>query len=228
MSDTQSTISDIKLFIQRLKNELPEIFGQPAHSAQNTPTAGQILYRGDLYPARVHLTPDQPEGIEFDGQLFNVYIQTEQTSPSELLTQWLRNQAGEVLRQQTRQWADKMGVEYNQIFIKDQHTLWASCSSKKNINYSYRLLKMPEVIMNYLIVHELAHLMHMNHGPQYWEFVAQFCPQYKEHRKWLNDNKDAVFAEINISYTPQPAAPAQQDAAPSDLPAEPGAAKPQH
>lgn len=201
MSDTQSVISDVKLFIERLKKDLPEVFGGPAENAETE--AGKVLYQGRLCPARVHLTPDQDEGVDFNGDAFDVYIQTPQADPNALTEKWLREKAGETLRAKTAQWAQKMGVEYNNIVVKDQQTLWASCSAKKNINYTYRIIKMPPAIMDYLIVHELSHLVHMNHGSEYWQLVAQYCPEYKTSRKWLNDNRGAVFADLDLKYTAQ-------------------------
>lgn len=201
MSDTQSVISDVKLFIERLKKEMPEVFGGAGENAETE--AGKILYEGGLYPARVHLTPDQEEGVEFNGQAFDVYIQTSQADPNALADKWLRDKAVEVLRAKTVDWAQKMGVEYNNISVKNQQSLWASCSAKKNINYTYHIIKMPTAIRDYLIVHELAHLVHMNHGAEYWQLVAQYCPEYKTSRKWLNDNRGAVFAPTDIKYTPE-------------------------
>ena len=96
-----------------------------------------------------------------------------------------------------------MGVQYNNIAVKNQQSLWASCSAKKNINYTYHIIKMPTAIRDYLIVHELSHLVHMNHGAEYWQLVAQYCPEYKAHRRWLNDNRGAVFASLDLKYTPQ-------------------------
>ncbi len=201
MSDTQSVISDVKLFIEKLKKELPEVFGGPQ---ENTETeAGKILYEGRLLPARIHLTPDQEEGVDFAADAFNIYLQTPQSNPNALAEKWLREKAGDVLRAKTAEWAQKMGVEYNNIVIKDQQTLWASCSSKKNINYTYRIIKMPTAIRDYLIIHELSHLVHMNHGTEYWQLVAQYHPEYKASRKWLNDNRGAVFADLDLKYTPQ-------------------------
>ncbi len=204
MADTESVVSDVKLFIERLKKEMPEVFGGPG---ENTETeSGKILYEGKLYPARVHLTPDQEEGVEFTADTFNVYLQTPQADPNALAEKWLREKAAEVLKTQTAQWAEKMGVTYNNIVIKDQQTLWASCSAKKNINYTYRIIKMPPAIRDYLIVHELAHLVHMNHGAEYWQLVGQFCPEYKAHRRWLNENRGAVFAALDLKYTPEESA----------------------
>ena len=60
---------------------------------------------------------------------------------------------------------------------------------------------MPLAVQDYLIIHELCHLNHMNHSPEYWALVAQYCPDYKLHRRWLNENKDAIFADVTLTHT---------------------------
>ena len=221
MADTQTVISDVKLFIERLKKELPEVFGNPnapADAQTGTPdSSNKVLYNGDLYEARMYVTPDQEEGVAFDGSVFHIYLQSKNSDPSALVTAWLRNKANETLKAKTKEWAEKIGVEYNNIVIKDQRTCWASCSGKKNINYSYRIVKMPLAVQDYLMVHELCHLVHMNHGQEYWQLVAQFCPDYKSHRRWLNENKGAVFAEVELTYR-EPAAETAPAQAPADQP----------
>ena len=208
MADTQSVVSDVKLFLERLKKEMPEIFGTDEKTTEGngnapTQTAGnKVLFNGDLLEARTYITPDQEEGVAFDGTVFHVYLQNKESNPSALVTQWLRDKAAEVLPQKTKEWAEKIGVEYNRVVLKDQRTLWASCSSQKNINYSYRIIKMPPVVQDYLVIHELCHLRFMNHGQEYWQLVGEFSPDYKLHRRWLNEHKDAVFEEINITLPP--------------------------
>ena len=224
MADTQTVISDVKLFIERLKKELPEVFGNPnapADAQTGTPdSSNKVLYNGDLYEARMYVTPDQEEGVAFDGSVFHIYLQSKNSDPSVLVTAWLRNKANETLKAKTKEWAEKIGVEYNNIVIKDQRTCWASCSGKKNINYSYRIVKMPLAVQDYLMVHELCHLVHMNHGQEYWQLVAQYCPDYKSHRRWLNENKGAVFAEVELTYR-EPAAETAPAQAPADQPEAP-------
>ena len=212
MSDTQTVISDVKLFLERLKKDLPEVFGKPEEKKPSEVKLGKqdlaplaisgnkVLFNGDLLEARTYLTPDQEEGVAFDGSVFHIYLQSKEANPSALVTDWLKNKAREVIPQQVQAWAEKIGVQYNHVVVKDQQTVWGSCSSKKNLNFSYRLLKMPKAVQDYLIVHELCHLVHMNHGPEYWALVAQFCPDHKLHRRWLNENKDALFADVQISY----------------------------
>ncbi|MBR2081701.1 MAG: M48 family metallopeptidase [Elusimicrobiaceae bacterium] len=221
MSDTQTVISDVKLFLQRLKKDLPEVFGTTATNTKEgapkaeVPRDNKVLYNGDLFAAQMYVTPDQEPGVAFDGNVFHVYLQTEQDDPAALVTDWLKNKAKETITAKTTAWAQKMGVEFNQIFIKDQRTLWASCSGKKNLNFSYRIVKMPLAVQDYLMIHELGHLTYMNHGQEYWALVAQFCPDYKLHRRWLNENKDAIFADVELTY--QPERPAE---APTEPPAE--------
>jgi len=204
MSDTQTVISDVKLFLERLKKDLPEVFGTSEKSDVGStpvvPSENKVLFNGDLFEARMYITPDQEHGVAFDGKIFHVYLTSKEDNPSELVTDWLKNKAGEVLREKTKNWAEKIGVTYNQIFVKDQQTVWGSCSGKKNLNFSYRIIKMPLAVQDYLIIHELCHLVHMNHGPEYWQLVAQFCPDYKLHRRWLNENKDEIFANVSLTH----------------------------
>ena len=204
MADTQSVVSDVKLFLERLKKEMPEVFSPTDKTAAATEEAAaapanKVLYNGDLFEARVYITPDQEEGVTFDNNTFHVYLQNKDGNPSLLVTQWLRQKAAEVLPQKTKEWAEKIGVEYNRVVLKDQRTLWASGSAQKNINYSYRIIKMPPVVQDYLVIHELCHLLQMNHGPEYWQLVGQFSPDYKLHRRWLNEHKEAVFEELEIT-----------------------------
>ena len=82
----------------------------------------------------------------------------------------------------------KLGVSYNKIFIRDQKTRWGSCSSKGNLNFNWRLIMAPLSIMDYIVVHELAHLVHANHGDDFWKLVESVIPDYREKREWLRVN----------------------------------------
>ena len=225
MADTQSVVSDVKLFLERLKKEMPEIFGPTEKADSSTtgdaptaPSDNKVLYNGNLFEARTYITPDQEEGVAFDGTVFHVYLQNKESDPSALVTQWLRDKAAEVLPQKTKEWAEKIGVEYNNVVLKYQRTLWSSCSGKKNINYSYRIIKMPLVVQDYLVIHELCHLRFMNHGAEYWELVGQFSPDYKLHRRWLNEHKDAVFEEVKLTISAQDSVSTPAEPTPENKP----------
>ena len=75
--------------------------------------------------------------------------------------------------------------QYNRIAIRDQRTRWGSCSSRKNLNFNYRIVFLPDHLAEYLVAHELCHLAQMNHGQQFWDLVGETIPDYKEMRAQL-------------------------------------------
>lgn len=74
------------------------------------------------------------------------------------------------------------------IRLKHTHSVWGSCSRKRNLNFSTRLLFAPPEVIDYVIIHELAHLIEMNHSERFWRLVANAMPDYKEKEKWLKEN----------------------------------------
>ncbi len=83
-----------------------------------------------------------------------------------------KEEARKLCEEKSESWAEKMGVSYNRIAIKSLKTKWGSCSSKKNLNFSYKIVFLEAEKQDYLIVHELAHLKHMNHSDDFWNFVC--------------------------------------------------------
>lgn len=79
------------------------------------------------------------------------------------------------------------GFSYNEINIKNQKTRWGSCSAKRNLNFNYKILFLPEVIRDYVIVHELCHLKEFNHSKKFWGLVAKAAPDFKEVQKTLRE-----------------------------------------
>lgn len=98
-----------------------------------------------------------------------------------------REKAREILAARTEHWSQAIGVRYNRIRIKDQSSLWGSCSVGKNLNFNWRLIMAPDPVLDYVVIHELCHLREMNHSPRFWKHVAAWCPEYKTHRRWLRE-----------------------------------------
>ncbi len=90
-------------------------------------------------------------------------------------------------QEKTRKFATKMGVTYGRITIRAQRTRWGSCSSKGNLNFNYLLYYLPEELMEYVVIHELAHRKHMNHSSYFWREVERYCPDYRQRRARLRD-----------------------------------------
>lgn len=84
-------------------------------------------------------------------------------------------------------YASIMGVSYGRITIREQKTRWGSCSDKGNLNFNWKLVLMPEEVLDYVVVHELAHRKEMNHSKEFWKIVEHILPDYKERRKTLTE-----------------------------------------
>lgn len=97
----------------------------------------------------------------------------------------LRERARAILSSKTKHYAEIMGLKYGRITITGAKTRFGACSSKGNISYSYRLIDYPEEAIDYVVVHELAHLVEMNHSKDFYKLVETFLPDYKERRKLL-------------------------------------------
>ncbi len=99
-----------------------------------------------------------------------------------------KKRAQGIIARRVAHYAGIMDVDYNRITIRDQKSRWGSCSTGKNLNFSWRLILMPIEVMDYVVVHELAHLKQMNHSKDFWAEVEKVLPNYKEHRQWLKEN----------------------------------------
>jgi predicted metal-dependent hydrolase len=106
----------------------------------------------------------------------------------QLLQTWYVRQATALLQAQTAVWSAKIGVRPKRITVKDQKTRWGSCSALGNINYNWRIIMAPLQVVDYLIVHELCHLLVPNHSAYFWAAVATYLPDFKKHQAWLKDN----------------------------------------
>jgi len=104
------------------------------------------------------------------------------------LENWYIKQARQTIIDQIEHYAAVMGLSYNRISIKDTSSRWGSCSSAGNLNFSWRLILAPPNILDYVVIHELAHLVHQHHQSSFWNLVAKYDSLYKNHRKYLKQN----------------------------------------
>lgn len=104
------------------------------------------------------------------------------------LKEWYRQLAKDTIAARLSYFSNKIDVQYNSFTIKDQKTRWGSCSGKKNLNFSWRLIMAPPEVLDYVIVHELCHLVHLNHSPAFWHLVKSYLPDYAKSKSWLADN----------------------------------------
>jgi hypothetical protein len=105
----------------------------------------------------------------------------------ELVT-WYANMALTKIRERVTHYMRIIGVTPRTIRIKAIKSRWGSCSTSGGINFAWNIIMAPEPVLDYLVVHELCHLIHHNHSAEYWNLVQSIIPDHRERRKWLREN----------------------------------------
>lgn len=124
------------------------------------------------------------------------YFYTNFKNPEEIKKNFIKfykKEAKKYIVDKTIEFSKILWLEFKEIKINSAKTRWWSCNSKKNINFSFRLILAPKLSIDYVIIHELSHLKEMNHSRQFWNLVDNYCRQiwvwdYKKEQKWLKEN----------------------------------------
>lgn len=112
----------------------------------------------------------------------------DETVIADLFHRWLRNWARIELPRRVALQAARMEVTPAGISVRAQRSRWGSCSAAGNISLNMRLLHAPASVLDYVIIHELAHLRELNHSARFWKIVETYCPERQAHRKWLHEH----------------------------------------
>ena len=92
--------------------------------------------------------------------------------------------------------APLVGVRYGRIAVRSQHTKWGSCSARGNLNFNCLLLLTPPEVLDYVVVHELCHLLELNHSARFWQHVERVLPNWRESRSWLREHGGGLLARL--------------------------------
>lgn len=134
-----------------------------------------------------------------DGRLLVIMGKKRSTTKSDserveaYLKKWLKEQAEKIISDRVEYWADKKDVKYNSLKYKSFKRRWGSCSARGEITFNWRLVFADQSIIDYVVIHELSHLTHLNHGPRFWSLVEKYCPDWKDKRSCLQSKNAWVL-----------------------------------
>jgi len=151
----------------------------------------KVLYRGREYP----IAAREGKRAGFDGTAF---LLPPNLAPEQIkagCVKIYRALAKHDLDARTLAFAGLMGTRPSAVRINSAKTRWGSCSANKNINFSWRLIMADDDVIDYVIVHELAHLAEMNHSPRFWAVVERVLPDFSVRRKRLHELQKRLAAE---------------------------------
>ncbi|MBN1546886.1 MAG: M48 family metallopeptidase [Syntrophaceae bacterium] len=147
-----------------------------------------ILYLGNVYPVSVNLCAlPGKEVLLWNGSAFQL-ICREPMGGKALLAQWYASQAGAMLPGRVAHYSRIVGVIPSSIRVSSARCRFGSCSAAKRISLSWRLMMAPLTVIDAVIIHELCHLIEMNHSNRFWALVGSFCPGYDHAKSWLKQN----------------------------------------
>ena len=153
-------------------------------------------YLGEQYQIVVEQRPAS-QVVEDEFRLARHHV--EQTSIKRSLETLYRRKARELFEDRANHFAEEMRVEYDKIEVRNQRTKWGSCSTTGTLGLNWRLMMAPPEVVDYIVIHELAHLQEQNHSDEFWSLVAEFEPDYEQHANWLNTNStQLVFSEKDL------------------------------
>jgi predicted metal-dependent hydrolase len=165
--------------------------------------AGKLLKSGDVVPflgRDLELVVDHNSagvgGVRLEDGRLIVSLVSGSDGLNTALERWYRIQAARVIGDKAEAVSAGLKVSYNRLIIRGQRTRWGSCSHKQNLSFNWKLMMAPAPVIDYVVVHEIAHLKEMNHTERFWKIVAGHCPRWREHRKWLKENEAALASRF--------------------------------
>ena len=175
-----------KINHQKKYDDLPHPPGKELVSGESA------LYLGRQY--RIEMVESGLEEIRFTQRFMIPLSHAGRQKGS--MRDWYIARAKENILPRVTQRAQQLDVEYRRAKIVDNRYRWGSCTVKDNVNFNWRLIKAPMFVIDYVIVHELAHLIDANHTPRFWNIVRAQIPKMEKARSWLSENGQVLEEEI--------------------------------
>lgn len=152
----------------------------PAQPKQYQP-GEKFLHLGREYA--LEIVQDQQKNLVLEDHF--LLAESARDNAELVFQNWYRQQAGLIIPERVKLFANKHAFHYDRIRITSARTRWGSCSTKGTLSFSWRLIMTPLDVVDYVIIHELAHTVHHNHSKRFWGVVEKLLPDYRERRKRL-------------------------------------------
>lgn len=185
LQDIEQFIHEKAAWILRARARLSAI---PEPPRKEFTDGEKFLFLGNEYELKL-VSPQRP-ALKFDHEF--TLGNTSQPRGGVLFTSWYKNQAFQVISERVQHYAALHGFRPKQVKIGSAKTRWGSCTSTGNLNFTWRLVMAPLEVIDYVVVHELAHLRVHNHSAKFWKLVESIEPQFKTKRKWLRLNGEKL------------------------------------
>jgi len=142
--------------------------------------SSMLYLYGKAYPLKLQQCSKKRTTLTFEKGVFLLaYSSYDETAFQKQIDRFYKEKAQEALPPLIDAWSDKMALSYNRLSFRKTKRQWGSCSGKNNLSFNTMMMKLPPDVIQYIIVHELAHIRHKHHQKPFWECVSRYLPDYK-------------------------------------------------
>jgi predicted metal-dependent hydrolase len=190
-------IERIKDSLRKKEPWIAKNLAKVAISRSDTDPLKNLYVNGVRHEVSVVRDPRRTRSVHFDAARELVTVRTKTPTRSHVektLERVLLHLAKERLPERTAELSALTGINFQRLFIRNQRSRWGSSSARGNLSLNWRAIMLPPQIQDYLIIHELAHQVHLNHSKSFWRLVGKWCKDYAGANKWLRDN--AAFISL--------------------------------
>lgn len=171
--------------VQWIEKKIREVKARPTITTKKFANGESFLYMGELYRLRIVNDAKMPLVVEKEF----ILARQHQEEARDLLVRWYKHEAQRKIPERVAWHARRCGLDVGQVTITDAHKRWGSCGKSNSLNFSWRLIMAPLQVMDYVVIHELAHTLEKNHSRKFWTKVATMYPTYRAGREWLKKNE---------------------------------------
>ena len=174
-----------------IRSKVAEISLLPPHRTKELVSGESFPYLGRNY--RLKIQEGHQVGVCLSGGYLratirpNDYGEHQTLRIQQYLQNWYRSRALERLQDKTHRYAQQIGVSPAGVSVRNFRSRWGSCDKQGQVVFNWNIIKAPHSVVDYVVIHELCHLMHPNHSKDFWQLVGHHDTTYAEHRQWLKE-----------------------------------------
>jgi predicted metal-dependent hydrolase len=146
-----------------------------------------FLYLGNAYPIQIYQDINiKQDHVVFEGDKLHIYVkQVEDEKIKQALKRFYYQQCKALVERSVQSFQSNFKIKPRSIRISDNKRTWGTCDSKLQLTFNWRLAMAPQSVIDYVVVHEMCHMVHLNHDRSFWRLVGKIIPDYKEQENWL-------------------------------------------
>jgi len=163
-------------WITRARKKIQEKKGK----ALNFDRPLELYYLGEAYRLQLIAHEKKKTYLSFEHNIFSIYYSLyDEKKFQQLIERFYKEEAQTIIPELVETWAETMSLSYTALKFRKTKRQWGSCSGQNHLSFNTMMMKLPKSVIQYIIIHELAHIKHKHHQKSFWQLVARYLPEYK-------------------------------------------------